>query len=154
MAKKRKKDVCPEIVDNTFARCNGSVTFDNLPRPAGVGNPAIIGLIAQFVFPLLTNLLNKCGKDNNNTVSQQAVSAGFALQASAQQTRSAYLAAGKDYCQKQGIPYRRREWLLSREHSQILTTAGLHEIANRPADQIEDIATVGGVIAVTVSLQD
>lgn len=154
MAKKRKKDVCPEIVDNTFARCNGAVTCDNLPRPSGVGNPAIIGIIAQFVFPLLTNLLDKCGKNNDNTIPQQAVSAGVSLQASAQQTRSAYLAGGKEYCRTQNIPYRRRDWLLSTQHAQTLTTAGLHEIASRPDDQLADIATVGGMIAVTVSLQD
>lgn len=154
--KKKKKDCCPEIVENVFYRCGGgvgsSVSVDNIPRAGGVGNPAVVAILAQFVVPILTHLLDRCGKKNDATVQQQAVVAGTAPVTSAQSLRTAYTNGGRRYCYENGITFRRRDWLMDRGMSQTLATAGLHELAAQPKDQLDTISSIGEVLSLTVDL--
>ncbi len=154
MAKKRKKDCCPDIVEGVFYRCGDSVSVDNLPRASGVGNPAIGAILAQFVVPIMTNLLDRCGKKNDSTVPQQAVVAGTAPVTSAQSLRTAYINGGRRYCQENNITFRRRDWLMDRGMSQTLATAGLHELAAQPVEQLDMISSMGEAISITIDLQD
>lgn len=154
MAKKKKKDCCPEIVENVFYRCGDSVSVDNIPRASSVGNPAVVAILAQFVVPIMTNLLDRCGKKTDSTVQQQAVVAGTAPVTSAQSLRTAYIKGGRRYCQENDVTFRRRDWLMDRGMSQTLATAGLHELAAQPKDQLDAISSMGEVISLTVDLQD
>lgn len=137
------------VVSRVFGRCD--LTPDDLPCSEGVGNPVIFAILGQFVLPLLTNVVDRCGK-KTDTVAQKAVAAGETPKTSAKRLRQAYLDGAREYCANSGKKFVRREWLMEMATAQTLAVAGIHELSAQPEDYVKRLSTAGEAISVRLDL--